>query len=132
MNTKETVEAWAEITIKNWLENIKKENIGDTGKLAKSFVEHVVSGSGGDVGLVEFTFAYYGKMVDMGVGKGTTLALRGDKTAIKLQGRHAKKWFSKELWHQVQRLRELLAEKYGHEMKTSILELNYHPAIELS
>lgn len=130
MSNRETIEAWAEITIKNWHDNLRKEGIGSTGQLFNSFATHVVAASDGNIALVEFTFKYYGKFVDMGVGKGIKLSEVGEvrksrRELGKRRGnlRSPKKWYSKELYVQVTRLKEILAQKYGQQMTTEIKEI---------
>jgi len=138
MNNLTTVEAWADITIQNWHNNLRKQGIGSTGELFNSFAKHLVQESGGNVALVEFTFKYYGKFVDMGVGKGIRLSEVGEvrKTRRELGKRKGalrspKKWYSKELYVQVNRLKELLAVKYGQQMTSEIMEVMSGELIKL-
>jgi len=109
LNLTTTVEAWADIVIKNWQRKIVELDIGSTGALFDSFKSDVIDGANGIPERVEFAMDYYGVFVDMGVGNGTTLETRGSGTT----SRKAKAWKSKVLYNQVNRLSKILAEKYG-------------------
>ena len=102
-----SVEAWAIIVIKRWESKIALLGIGKTGSLAQSFAQHVFTQSTGDPEKIEFTFNYYGKFIDMGVGKGGS--------------RLTKPWYSKTFYSEVKRLGELLCQKYAYDAQTSIL-----------
>ena len=110
-----SVEAWAIIVIKRWESKISQLGIGSTGNLAKSFLQHVFTQSGGDPEKIEFTFNYYGKFVDMGVGKGVKMGQSGKGS------RNPKPWYSKTFYSEVKRLGEILSQKYAYEAQTSIL-----------
>ena len=64
-----TVQAWADIVLKEFDNKVRMLRIHD-GELVRSFVTHVLWHAGGNLQRVEFAFAYYGKFVDMGVGRG--------------------------------------------------------------
>ena len=110
-----SVEAWAIIVIKRWESKIEQLGIGNTGNLAKSFLQHVFTQSSGDPEKIDFTFNYYGKFVDMGVGKGVKIGQSGKGS------RTAKPWYSKTFYSEVKRLGEILSQKYAYEAQTSIL-----------
>lgn len=65
----QVAEEWLEIAIQNWQEEIKLLNIGNTNDLFNSFVGRVI-GSAGSVTAINLAYKYYGKYVDMGVGRG--------------------------------------------------------------
>jgi hypothetical protein len=44
-----------------------------SGDLNRSFKFNMIAGSRGNMDQIEFAFNYYGKFLDMGVGKGTKL-----------------------------------------------------------
>lgn len=112
-----TVEEWAEIVVKIWEEKMLQLEISDTFQLANSFAFHVIGNAGGDVQRIEFAFNYYGKFVDMGVGRGIKLEDRyfGSK-------RISKPWYTKTFMREVRKLKFILAEKYGHLGAISIVE----------
>jgi hypothetical protein len=120
LNISETAQAWADITIKEFLSKIHRMKIGDSGTLARSLENHVRSAANGDLQKIQFAFQYYGTFVDMGVGKGTNLTqVKENSTTRRLEGRRtgnrrrAKKWYSKTIESEVFKLSRILAEKYG-------------------
>jgi len=145
-----TLEAWADIVIKNWIAKIMKLQAYDTMALSESFGRHVVGNSNGVPERVEFAFMFYGRFVDMGVGKGKGAAggmSRDQKRIVKrqlkmghtdmafhkkkafenyndkyLKEREAKPWYSSTLFAEVQKLQAILAEKYAYKAAMYIVE----------
>lgn len=145
-----TLEAWADIVIKNWIAKIIKLRAYDTKALVRSFEQHVWENANGNPERVVFAFLYYGRFVDMGVGEGksSTGALsRDQKRIVKRQFKHgndemgfhkwksfnnynaaylkervAKPWYSSVLFAEVQKLQGILAEKYAHKATLYIVE----------
>jgi hypothetical protein len=123
--------AWANITIKRWRRKIDRMKIGhhSSGELFRSFQYNVLASAGGDVQKIEFAFRFYGKFVDMGVGRGTKLGdqpmsygmrrLSGKFLGMK---RVPKKWYSKTLYSETQRLVEILQEEYARRGQVIICE----------
>ncbi len=69
-----TVEAWADIVIDNWLDNLAKLRIGYYFQLEQTLTHEILgAGSGRLPTAVQFSFPLYGKFVDMGVGRGVKL-----------------------------------------------------------
>jgi len=137
----ETVKAWADITIKTWESKIAKYKIGSTFTLVHSFLNHAVTAANGNILMVQFLFKYYGRFVDMGVGKGTrifnensresqALASKGhsiSNIARQYQNqfrtpRKKKPWYSPVFYAQVHRLGEILAKKYAQKAAIAIVE----------
>lgn len=118
LNMNLTVQAWADIVITIWLNKIDQMKIHDTYQLADSFTHHVISHSNGDVQKIEFAFNYYGKFVDMGVGRGVTLedVARGNTS------RHPRPWYSRTFYSEVKKLSQLLAQKYARKGALVIVE----------
>ena len=116
-NKKETLEAWADIVIERWQARINRLGVTDTETLLKSFKKNVETDAAGDPVKIVFTYAYYGKFPDMGVGKGVPLDTVGKKGI-----RQAKPWHGKVFFGQVRRLAEITAEKYGREAEINIIE----------
>jgi hypothetical protein len=110
-----TVEAWAEIVIERWEQKIERLKIGSTGQLVRSFHQHVQTHSNGAPELITFTFEYYGKFVDMGVGRGVSVE------QVEFSGRRAKQWYSKVFFSQLEKLKDILAEKYARKAQFSII-----------
>ncbi len=102
-------ERWAAITIERWEQKITQLRIGYDNQLIRSFTHHVVMDSGGNPSLISFAMNFYGRMIDMGVGKGVSLSSVGSK----LTKRKPKKWYSPQLARELYRLAQLLATAYG-------------------
>jgi hypothetical protein len=118
LNISVTVTAWADIVLDRWLQKIDSMKISNTYELANSFIQQVITDSGGDPQRIEFAFKYYGKFVDMGVGKGITLEDIGKRETK----RRPKKWYSGVFYAEVTKLAQLLAEKYGKIAAVTIVE----------
>ena len=109
LDINKTVEAWADIVIKNWRQKIKELDIHEPGPLYDSFVFDVIGNAGGNPERIDFAFEYYGRFVDMGVGKGVKM---GNPNNV-VTKREPKKWYSKTMYRQAQKLSEILAVKYS-------------------
>lgn len=110
-----TVEAWADIVIERWENKIERLGIGSSGQLVKSFYHTVQTQSDGNPELIIFTFEYYGKFVDMGVGNGIAY------NEVEFSNRTPKKWYSKTFFSQLEKLKELLATKYARKAQLEII-----------
>ena len=117
-----TAEAWAEIVIKNWLTKIDQLRINYSYQLSDSFMHHVLANAGGDLQRIEFAFAYYGRMVDMGVGKGVKIAMVKERRYEGIR-RRPKPWYSVTLYSEVKKLREILQRKYALKTTTTTVEI---------
>jgi hypothetical protein len=113
-----TLQAWADIVIQIWLDKIEKLHVNYSYQLADSFVNHVISHANGDARMVEFAFNYYGKFVDMGVGRGVSLEDVQQPGNI----RRPKPWYSKTFFAEVQKLKVIFAEKYARKAVILIIE----------
>jgi hypothetical protein len=129
MTDAEIADAWAKITIKIWRDNLVKMKLLHTNQLWQSFVEQVVSQANGDLTKIEFAFRYYGRFLDMGVGRGTPIgSVRENRTSRFLEGkmignrRVPKKWYSRALAAEVFRLKEITQEEYGFRGRLAIVE----------
>lgn len=109
----EMLARWAEIVIERWQRGIARPRRAraavDTSHLLKSFTSQVVSDADGDPQKVVFTFAYYGRFVDMGVGRGVPIE------KVPQSRREPVPWYDKRFRAEVSKLSELLAERYGRE-----------------
>ena len=131
LSEREIALAWAQITVKLWRKNLSRLKIGkrSSGELFRSFQYKVVGSAGGDIQRIEFAFHYYGKFVDMGVGRGTRLGdLPMSRTKRRFAGRFLgtgrvpRKWYSKTFYSESQRLAEILQKEYGHRGQMVITE----------
>ena len=135
----ETVDWWAFYTVRIWQEKITtKFQIGQSGHLENSF-SHKTTGHGEDENIkVMFQFLYYGKFVDMGVGRGTDISkVRDNKTSRMLEGkmlgnrRVAKKWYSKTLFAETATLKEIMAREFAHKGCIRVVEAFHDVSINL-
>ena len=112
----ETLEAFAKIVIEKWERKVMSLGIGKSSDLINSFHHHVHLEANGSPKLIGFTFNYYGKFVDMGVGKGVKSG--------EWQGtnRNPKAWYSSIFFGQVKALGHIMAEKYAMEATQIIVE----------
>lgn len=114
-----TVEAWADIVIDNWLSNLSKLRIGYYFQLEQTLTHEILGASTGKLPTaVQFSFALYGKFVDMGVGKG--VKLEDVKSAD--NRRKPKKWYSKTFYSESLKLSSILGEKYAYLGAIAIVE----------
>jgi len=118
------VNDWARITLERFREAMQREGI-HIGPLYQSFVKNVLTGSGGNVELAKLSFNFYGRFVDMGVGRGVPSGSRGSlgsKSFLSKRNpggqllnkrRVPKKWYSRTLAAETKRLNELLADNFN-------------------
>ena len=125
----ETVRAWADIVEIIWRDKIIKLKLMDTYSLGDS-ITHKIGVTASNVPReIDFAFNYYGKFVDMGVGKGTKIGdVSENKISRRLEGkkhgnlRRAKPWYASTMYAERMKLVELLAEKYAHRASITIIE----------
>lgn len=86
--------------------------VGDN--LINSFTQQVITDSNGDPTLIIFAFNYYGKFVDMGVGRGVP------HSEVPFSNRRAKPWQSKTFARELGVMAELLSRHYGHRVGITI------------
>lgn len=118
---RELAEEWMGFVFQNWQRQLKKLRIKSTGDLDKSFQGEVIAAANGDLLKVQLAYAWYGQMVDMGVGRGSKLGdQKENATSRRLIGRvkgnqrKPKQWYSKgrdSIGHQVNQLGNLLGEQ---------------------
>ena len=125
----EIADKWAKITIKRWRKKLRQYRIGNSKELYKSFTKNVIGAARGDLLKIEFAFHYYGKFVDMGVGKGTKIGdVKENRTARRLEGRmlgnrrRPKRWYSKTFHAESMRLYEIMGEHYSDLGSVAITE----------
>ena len=120
IDLKLTLEAWAEFVVEKWLVKMQTMRIGSSYQLADSFVHQVIMDAGGNPQKIDFMFNYYGKFVDMGVGKGRKLD--SAKVITTINSRRSKPWYSKTFASQVTVLNRILAEKYAYKGMLTVIE----------
>lgn len=102
LSERQVAEEWLKYAVQNWQNNIKKLRIHSSGYLYSSFKSQVIDQAGGDNMKISIAYAWYGQMVDMGVGKGTDYGGRKDNAEsrrlvgkVRGNARRPKKWWSK-------------------------------------
>lgn len=119
-NMYKTMDLWAENVIKAWKTKIIALRIKGTNNLFNSFYHHIKTNANGDPVMIEFAFNYYGKFLDMGVGKGVTLENRDHLKSLGLTTRAQKEWYSKIFFAETQRLKDKLANAYADQAELII------------
>ena len=129
LSQSQIADKWARITIKRWRKKIRQLRIGSSHELNKSFIKDVIGAANGDLIKIEFAFNYYGKFVDMGVGKGSKISqVKENRTSRRLEGRmlgnrrRPKKWYSKTFHAESMRLLEIMSEHYSNLGSVAITE----------
>jgi hypothetical protein len=113
-NQYETLKAWADIVIERWETRIVQLKVMDTGELLRSFQAQVAMDANGNGEKIMFTYAYYGRFTELGVGKGVKAGMDSR--------RQKKPWYTKIFFGQVNQLARIMAEKYGQEAAIKIAE----------
>jgi len=128
-NLNQTADAWALFVLERWHKKISQLGIGYSLQLEDSLARELFNQSGGDTAKIQFTFNYYGKFTDMGVGRrvdlGAVSSLKSERfLAGKNTGnrRRPKKWYSPVFYTEVAKLKFILAEKYAHSGALAITE----------
>ena len=115
---KQVISDWARYTIERLQKSIVTKKIGVSGSLNYSLLYHLASLAGGDVSSVTLNFNYYGRFVDMGVGRGhkiESVKSNADIYSLVGGGRRPKKWLGKTLYGEVAALRDIMSTHYGEE-----------------
>ena len=105
-----TVEQWAATVLKIWSQKMSFYNISNAREHADRFTHHVISSANGDVSKVIFTFEYFLKFTDMGVGKGIK-----KRDVGKGGNRKPKPWYTSTFLLEVKKLRNIMAARYANE-----------------
>jgi len=112
LNTSLTVEAWADIVIKEWVTKAKALGISPFSPLSSDrFIHHVITASNGDPVRVDFAYDYWLNFIEWGVGKGVNIEDRDLMIAAGSTKRRPRQWFSDVFYKQLKILSHLLAEK---------------------
>lgn len=112
----QTKQAWADIVIHRWEQAILKLGIGSSHALIQSLWHNLETEANGDKDMIYFTLLYYGKFVDMGVGKGVKA---GQSSGT---NRSPKPWYSARFFYEVKQLASLLAKKHALKGVAQIVE----------
>jgi hypothetical protein len=129
INLKGTYEQFLKIAIAKFRESQEKKIYRTRSRGKKALTrsrnlynrfDHSAAVSSGGTDVLKINFLMYGRFVDMGVGKGTSMnrALLRKKYSIHRPDvpRKPLRWYSKTKSHQEKRLAEILAKRYGQGM----------------
>lgn len=129
IDLRKKVDEWAEITIDKFQKSIKKQGIGVSNDLIDSFTKQVITDRDEMVALL-IKFKFYGRLRDMGVGRGIKAFERSGNAAdrrgansgakVSYVNRKPRKWYNKTKTAQLYRLREILGEDIGREATSYI------------
>ncbi len=112
-----TLRTWAEITEQKLRAALEKRGVGVTDALAQSLAFRVLQASGRNKGGYQLMFHEYGRMIDMGAGRGSGLqskARRDDKAAkLNANIRKPKKWYAKTFYGEIGSLVAALSRNYA-------------------
>lgn len=120
----EVLKEFMPIFIERLRKNMRDLNVGHSGDTDDSFAYSVRKGS--DKVSANLRFLFYARFVDMGVGKGTTLAERQSGRPLMAgragvgNRRKPKPWFGPQYIFEVQRLQEIMTETLAQLATTSI------------
>lgn len=117
IDTSETIKAWADIVLKIWQAKLVELKVYDSGALMDSLLYTLLTGAGGSIEKIEFSFKLYGIFVDMGVGGEISVGNPGSVETI----RKRKEWYSRVFYREVMRLKEILSEKYSEQIASSVV-----------
>lgn len=121
---KNTIDFWGRYVIADLQKSIRNKNIGRTHSLISNLGYQYKPDGSGD-GTVELHFNYYGKMLDMGVGKGRKIEdVKFNREVYRVIGQKNKsnKWLSKVAFTQISALRHIMQEKFGEDAANIIKE----------
>lgn len=114
-----TIDYWARYSIADLQKSIRQKNIGRTHALISS-----LSYTRNETA-VDIKFIGYGKLLDMGVGRGRTI---GDLAYNRLvysaisQKNKNNKWMSRSLYKNIASLSKIIQEKYNEDSVAVVLE----------
>lgn len=111
-------EDWSEILIIRWKERMQELKIGSSGALENSFDYQVALNNFLGLQKIDLNFLFYGKFVDMGVGKGLAIHSVKENRSVwasalgDREKRRPKKWYSPVFTREYNILIQLLQERH--------------------
>lgn len=110
--TKQTLDKWMDITIRDLHSSLAEREIGISGELDRSI--HGTVSANEEGGKMHINYIYYGKFRDMGVRRGVS-------AADALGGRD-KGWWNSVMRRRMMSLQEILINQYGAQAVASLQE----------
>ncbi|MGB4776631.1 MAG: hypothetical protein WBP45_15745 [Daejeonella sp.] len=123
INLRGMLESFLDIMIDRFRKSMDKQRIIGSDRLYNSFKKALFY-TGGNMDKASVSFSKYGRMVDMGVGKGMPIGARRDlgdsvflkkrerSGRLKSMARKPKLWYSRVKTSETMRLREILFKEY--------------------
>lgn len=122
----ETMRQFVPIFTERLKRNLVENNIGHEGDLDESLMGTTRKTGDGIMGELKFNF--YGRFVDWGVGKGTTLMEAQSGIPLSagrlMSRRRPKPWFGKQYAHELQRLQELTGQNAQQVLAEMAAQMN--------
>lgn len=116
LTKEQIIHEWAGFVIRIWQQQVIQTGIKAGSELARSFTNTIYANAGGDTDKIEYAFNWYGKMADMGVGRGTPYGKIGQTK------RKAYPWFSSTFLLEVRKLANMIAKSTANEASLVITE----------
>jgi hypothetical protein len=114
LNTSLTVEAWADIVIREWVKMAATLGIAPDHPLTtERFRYFLTTQADGNIARITFTFDYYLKFVNWGVGRGVTIENRDTLIVAGKTSRRRRPWYDDVFPKQLNILGHLLSERYA-------------------
>lgn len=110
------LDGWAQMMITIFVEKAIELNIRESGEFMESFMYDVQTNAQGDVTKIVHTYLYYGRFVDMGVGRGTKLDDREGSE------RRKKEWYQKNYYRSVKKMTEELSLVFNQQIHEIIVD----------
>lgn len=118
MDLQQTTELWAQKTIEIWFDRMSALGVHNASQHAASFGHHIHTASGGDPSKIEFTFQYFLKFTDMGVGRGVTVSGRSQANTRRIK----KQWYNKTFLLEARKLASILSVYYCRKAAVTITD----------
>ncbi|WP_299755317.1 hypothetical protein [uncultured Pontibacter sp.] len=125
---KEIAQEWLHYALQGWETEVKRLKAVNSGSLLSSFKGTVIAGAENAL-QVTVAYAWYGQMVDAGLGRGYKYGEQADTASERKllggKGRRPKPFWSKGkagIGNQTYRLKDLLAANIGDETVNKILD----------
>ncbi len=116
LTREQVIHQWADFVIRIWQQKVVSFGIKQGSALARSFTNTIFANAGGDTAKIQYAFNWYGKLADMGVGRGTTIAQVG------ATGRQKYPWLSTTFLLEVRKLANMIAALNAGEASVFITE----------
>lgn len=112
-----TLRGWAQITDDRLKEALDKRGVGVSEQLRNSLSFRILQATGRNKGGYQLIFHEYGRMIDMGAGRGAGLQSKANKQRVldkvNANSRRPKKWYAKTFYGEIGSLVAALSKNYA-------------------